>query len=158
MSVTKEDLECMDSDTAKAEFAARRVMAKEEEENALRQERNEQRRLASNEPNFAMYNWVMTSVDFRDMKFERMQDLSNTMWRYVYPYVKTLISDRQKLINFIKVIGDNNIIPHNIREIMDRDDPETMATEALEKVAEMAKKRSKLNKYNAKAGKSKLIV
>ena len=139
------------SEKAKLEMQARREMARDEETKALNFERMEQERLAKGEPNFALYNFVMTATDFRKQEYKSISDFAHAMWRQVYPHFKRLMEDRKRMIDFIKKHEDNLMVPLDVREIMDRRNPEEMATDALNKVTELARQRTKLNKYGAKA-------
>jgi hypothetical protein len=134
----------VETEEAKREFRAMRLLAKDEEEKIVRKESKKFNRLFTSEVNWAIYNWVLTCVDFRSVSTvaEGMRMLYQHLWGYIKSYEETT----QTLRNFIidqKLEIENPLV----KEALERDMPIAMSETALNKITKAARMRAKLRSY-----------
>lgn len=158
MSISDEDRKKMGSDKAKEQFANRREQAKRDEEEVLGGvKKAEQIKASSSDINWALYNFILYTQPF-DQTTD-WNSANRLLYRAMYPHLERVINEnivlRQLADRYInKMASDHQTLVESI--LGAETNPQKLAENALNKINELAKARSKLNTYNSKAGKPKL--
>ena len=99
----QEDFDKIETEEAKRQMENRRAMAKEDELNILAKGIQEHHVWAEEEPNWAIYNYILSIVDFKDCKVPR--DFGHRLFRHLWPYIKRYHNDRVKLMARLEDLG-----------------------------------------------------
>ena len=145
-----DELKTMKSKKAKEEREAQVEMAREAHNEIFGKKIGEQALMAEEEPNWALYNYIMQIVDMRDCK--NMQQALHKMYRNLWPHIKKYHNDREYCI---KIIEKSPCTEGSIDDLGMA--PVTMATKALQAVSDAAKKRSKSGIYVPKRKKLEVV-
>lgn len=145
------------TEKAKAEKENRIAMAKEDERAIYSQERINQEALeASAQTNFSLLNFFLTSHSLKHCK--TLMDAIRETHKHDLVHIRRLTKE---LVFFRKICENHNIISlldegdkaFYEEYIAHNPDPVDMAQKSLEKVNELARARSKANKYGIVTGK-----
>lgn len=144
------DMDKIGTDQAKLERKNQQEMAKADHERILGDRMKEQISLAKEEPDWSLFNYIMSTVSFEK---ENMQTGMHKMFRHLWPHIKRYHNERAQLIlsidnNECRCMGMTSLGPS----------PLEMAQNSLERVREAAKIRSKLNSYGVILPKKKIII
>ncbi len=147
------EIEKIGSEQAQLEHNNRRRMAKEDEAKIIKKESKKHNVFYDSTTDFSPYNWILSTVDFRNMK--NMAEGMRLMYEYLWGYIKTYDRNLNTLKNYI----DLNTIKHplEIQEIIDAKTPLEMCRHSLELITKAARDRSKAKKYGVKVEKKTLI-
>ena len=146
--MSQDDLNKVGTDKAKKERLAQIAMAKEVHNEVFGKLIGEQSRMANEEPNWALYNYILQVVNFNDC--DTMQQALHKMYRQLWPHIKKYHNDREVLLN-------NEYGISNEARLEDYGmAPLTMAEITLQKVSEAARQRARMNKYDIHVPKTKL--
>jgi len=151
----QEDRDKIGSKKAKDEMAERRRMAKEDESKIIKKAAKKFNRMYDAATNWAPYNWVLTTVSFKDVK--NTAEGMRLMYEYLWGYFKTYDLTVQQLRNFIL---ESNIAIDDpaIKEIMEMNMPLDMCESALKEITQAARDRSRANKYGIKTKKKTMVT
>lgn len=144
----------METEQAKAEHEARRVMAKEDEDRILTQAESESKRLQEGGTNWALMNYLLNTISFKDVK--TMKDAMYRLYELLFPWITRQSRDNAFLKVLVKEKFPEDQWSETMKEIMDREAPTVFATRVLKEIQEAAKQRSKANVYREKS--KKIIV
>jgi hypothetical protein len=152
----KEDLAKIGSDKAKAEWQARKDMAKVDESDVYSKERVASEHLQAEAfDNFALYNWILTSQSFTHCK--TTPEVLHQFFKYLMVHMERVVKDYKelrRLSRYLSVGGMKEADLYVYNELMSRNpDPSEIAMGLLKQVQDAAKNRSKLNKYGVVTGK-----
>lgn len=128
--------------TASKEFINRKLMADKDESEILKgADKVEADRIKVGGVNFALYNLVMSVVNFDDCRTSL--DANRRLYEGLYPYINRIITEN---LHMRKLLKDSDDV--NMKEILKVEgDLHKMASEMITKITKAAKKRSKLNLY-----------
>jgi len=129
---------------AKAEMEARRQMAKEDEAVILKGRIADQEAISSEEPDFALYNYIMSVTSFKGINTQRdaLHHLYRNLWPHIRRYHNECVESRKTMGEGAK---HKPILPHD------------MAVDTLKKIQASARERAKAKTYGIEVEKRGLL-
>jgi len=154
-----EELDTVGSAKAKAEFEARNLVAKDDEERIFGKEMKKHNINYDSDTNWAIYNWSMSTVSFKSVKTlpEGMRAMYSGLWGYFRRYEIEL----NTLKNHIEALGKgevpSDVEVRRVKEILKSPTPLSMCITSLQKITEAARSRAKLKSYGVEVKKRGLV-
>jgi len=138
----------------KENMEARHKMAAEDESKILKESRAFHAVVLGHEPNWALYNLILSSVDFKDCK--TMAEGMRKMYKCLWPHIRRYHNDRTNLLNHHSFLPSEHQ-EDSLSELQDIPSPMAMAEATLGQVTEAARTRAKLKRYGVVANEKKIF-
>ncbi len=133
----------INSPEANAEFEAMHNMVNKDNEEILAMNKKHQELIGSQEPNWALFNYVMSLVSFEHCNSK--MDAMHILWRHIWPHFHQITLENELMKEYLL---NGKPVPMSIGiRLKSSVNPEKMAEQALQCVADVAKKRAKLKSY-----------
>lgn len=128
---------------ANAEHEAMNELVRRDHDKLLEVNKKHQELISCQEPNWALFNYVIGLVSFESCK-SNMSAL-HILWRHIWPHFNKVCLENDLLKTYL-LSGKKP--PEDILELLrNSKNPEQIAVETLNIISELAKKRAKLKSY-----------
>lgn len=139
----------------KAGMKARREMAKEDEAGILKESRALHSIVAHEEPNWALYNLILSTISFEDCK--TMADGMRKMYRCLWTHIRRYHNTSEQFMQHYSYLQSDDQVDE-LSELLEKPLPLESAEMVLNKVSEAARQRARMRKYGIEAKKRGFIT